>query len=71
MTRRDGEGRMKPETTERQRRDNTKADEHWAKLAASLREMEGTRGSAVAMCHEQGKTAVYWDGDDVVEVPPR
>lgn len=37
-----------------------------------LKRMENTPGSGVAMCHQQGKTAVYLsdDGKYIVEHPP-
>ena len=38
-------------------------DERMRRLGASIREMACTPGSAVAMCHEQGKTAVYLSKD--------
>ena len=41
-------------------------------LIDDLKRMERTPGSGVAMCHAQGKTAVYLsrDGKDIVEHPP-
>ena len=48
------------------------ADRAWASIEASIDEMSRTPGSAVAMCHAQGKTAVYLsdDGKYIVEYSP-
>ena len=48
------------------------ADRAWASIRASIDEMSRTPGSGVAMCHAQGKTAVYLsdDGEDIVEHAP-
>ena len=42
------------------------------RLEQSIAEMARTPGSGVAMCHEQGKTAVYLSEDKtcIVEHPP-
>ena len=41
-------------------------------LGRRIREMSRTRGSSVAMCHAQGKTAVYLsdDGHDLISHQP-
>lgn len=41
-------------------------------LIDDLKQMQQTPGSGVAMCHAQGKTAVYLSGDRkyIVEHPP-
>ena len=43
-----------------------------AALIDGLKQMQQTPGSGVAMCHAQGKTAVYLSGDRkyIVEHPP-
>ena len=43
------------------------------RLEQSIEEMARTPGSGIAMCHEQGKTAVYLSEDKtcIVEHPPR
>ena len=48
-----------------------KREQKWKALQASIREMTTTPGSSVALCHQQGKTAVYLaDDGSLVEVPP-
>ena len=48
-----------------------KREQKWEALQASIREMTTTPGSSVALCHQQGKTAVYLaDDGSLVEVPP-
>ena len=53
-----------------EKRDETDADTR--ALHKSIIEMMQTKGSGVAMCHEQGKTAVYLSEDErwIVEHPP-
>ena len=48
------------------------AERAWKALSASIDEMSRTPGSGVAMCHAQGKTAVYLsdDGQYIVEHSP-
>ena len=48
-----------------------KRERKWETLQTSIGEMEATTGSSVAMCHQQGKTAVYLTEDaSIVEEPP-
>ena len=48
------------------------ADRAWEVIDDSIDEMSRTPGSGVAMCHAQGKTAVYLsdDGKYIVEHSP-
>ena len=48
------------------------ADDHARGLRAAIRRMEQTPDSGIAMCHRQGKTAVYLSDDKthIVEHPP-
>ena len=47
-------------------------DERERRTEQSIAEMARTPGSGIAMCHEQGKTAVYLSEDKtcIVEHPP-
>jgi len=47
-------------------------DERERRMEQSIAEMGRTPGSGIAMCHEQGKTAVYLSEDKtcIVEHPP-
>ena len=47
-------------------------DEREGRMEQSIVEMARTPGSGIAMCHEQGKTAVYLSEDKtcIVEHPP-
>ena len=47
-------------------------DEREHRMEQSIAEMARTPGSGIAMCHEQGKTAVYLSKDKtcIVEHPP-
>lgn len=47
-------------------------DERERRMEQSIAEMARTPGSGIAMCHEQGKTAVYLSEDKtcIVEHPP-
>lgn len=47
-------------------------DERERRMEQSITEMARTPGSGIAMCHEQGKTAVYLSEDKtcIVEHPP-
>ena len=50
----------------------TDADEHLRGLRAAIMRMEQTPDSGIAMCHRQGKTAVYLSDDKthIVKHPP-
>ena len=47
-------------------------DERERRMEQSIAEMARTPGSGIAMCHEQGKTAVYLSEDKtcIIEHPP-
>ena len=47
-------------------------DVHSQRMLESITEMSETPGSGIAMCHRQGKSAVYLSDDEpsIIEHPP-